>query len=421
MVGRAVLHVGAPKTGSTYLQGLLWRNRVRLREAGVDMLGAGQAQHYRAGKDLRGIPFDPADPGVDWTGEWERLATRAAASAAPTVVISDEHLAAVTPAQAQVAVRSLAPREVHVVYVTRDLIGVLPSEWQEFVKHGSDLRYEDWVRRVLASPDKRPGQWFWTVHDPASVARRWMSAMPASNVHVVAMPPPDAPRDELWRLVGSLLGVSPTLPLAEDVPSNTSLGPLATEVLRRVNEVLPPQLPPWHRTGLVRDVLANIVLRPLGDRGRPSLPADLTDDVLARAQVLRAELRDLGADLVGSFPPLPPSLPEDPRAEMDPDEITLVAVEAIAGLIEHMAWMRDDRRATERRLRREHRETLARFERRHPVATRIEGVRTRVAAAEQQYPPVKRALAPLRDLRQRRSRDTDGSAGRQRDSGSGPM
>jgi len=32
---RAVVHVGAPKTGSTYLQAVLWRNRAALRAAGV--------------------------------------------------------------------------------------------------------------------------------------------------------------------------------------------------------------------------------------------------------------------------------------------------------------------------------------------------------------------------------------------------
>ena len=61
--------------------------------------GDDQGQHYRAGHDLRGLRFDPADPGVDWTGAWERMASRAGESSAPVVVVSDEHLASLHPDQ----------------------------------------------------------------------------------------------------------------------------------------------------------------------------------------------------------------------------------------------------------------------------------------------------------------------------------
>jgi hypothetical protein len=400
--GRVVIHVGAPKTGSTYLQGVLWNNRSALVSAGVEMLGAGQAQHYRAGKDIRDIPFDPADPGVDWSGAWVRMSHRAIASTSPTVVVSDEHLAALTPAQVQRAVASLAPREVHVVYVTRGLAGLLPSEWQEYVKHGSFLGYEEWVRRTFARPDQRPGLWFWSVHDAAAVARRWMSGVTAKHVHVIAMPGPDAPREELWNRFAGVIGVDPRVAVDHDVPDNPSLGPVAAEVLRRVNQAIPADLPPWHRTGLVRDVLANVVLNPLGDRGRPGLPPDMADDVLARARGIRAELLDLGCDVVGELPPVPASLDADTGSRApDPAAVADVAVDALAGLVEYMAWMRDDRRATERRIRQDHEQQLAMYARRHPVARRIEAARGRIAAAESTHPALASVLERYRRIRNR--------------------
>jgi hypothetical protein len=400
--GRVVLHVGAPKTGSTYLQGVLWNNRSALVSAGVEMLGAAQAQHYRAGKDIRSIPFDPADPGVDWSGAWVRMTHRALASTSPTVVVSDEHLAALTSAQVEQAVTSLAPRDVHVVYVTRDLAGLLPSEWQEYVKHGSVLDYDEWVRRTFARPDQRPGRWFWSVHDAAAVARRWMCAVPAGRVHVIAMPGPEAPREELWNRFASVLGVDPRVVVDHDVPANPSLGPVAVEVLRRVNQVLPADLPPWHRTGLVRDVLANVVLNPLGDRGRPGLPPGMAADVLARARAIRAELLELGCDIVGELPAVPASIDASAGSRApDPAAVADVAVEALAGLVTQMARMRDDRPVAERHINQDHARQAAIQARRGPVARRVEAARRRIVAAEDTHPALGGVLERYRRIRRR--------------------
>jgi hypothetical protein len=396
----AVIHVGAPKTGSTYLQALLWRNRATLRARGVEMLGAGQAQHYRAGKDIRDIPFDPGDPGVNWTGAWDRMAERARASASPVVVISDEHLASVTPQQAERAVASLAPREVHIVYVTRDLPGLLPSEWQEYVKHGSVLDYSEWVTATFHRPDRPPGRWFWSVHDAASVVRRWTAMSAAKDVHVIAMPSEDAPRLELWTRFARVLGCEPEPVIEDALPANQSLGLVAAEVLRRVNATLPPDFPAWHRTGLVRDVLANVVLAPLGRDGRPRIPPDLEEEVLSRARSMRAELLSLGCTIIGPLPPLATSL--DTGADstpLDADAVCEVAIEAIAGLVTELARTRDDRQAFERRIREQHAHEAARFARRHPVARRLEDGRARLAAAEGSSRAVAALLKPYRRLR----------------------
>ena len=165
-VDRVYIHVGAPKTGTTYIQGVLWRNRTALRGAGLHIVGQGRDEHYRAGRDIRDVPYDANDPRPDWAGSWNTLAGMAVASESPNVVISDEHLASLTPEQASKAIDSLRPREVHVIYATRDLARLLASEYQEYVKHRSTLRFPEWSRRVFASRERGPGRWFWKVHDP---------------------------------------------------------------------------------------------------------------------------------------------------------------------------------------------------------------------------------------------------------------
>ena len=400
--GHAVLHVGAPKTGSTFLQGLFWRNRTALAGAGVEILGHAQAQHYRAGKDLRDIPFDPADPGLDWTGAWGRMADRAATSTAPVVVVSDEHLAAVTAAQAQRAVASLAPRQVHVVYVVRDLVELLPSEWQEFVKHGSTLSYDRWAQLLFDSPSKPPGAWFWSVHDPASVVERWTSAVPLDRMHVLAMPAATAPRQELWTRFASVTGVDPAAVTDFDVQTNASLGPTSTEVLRRVNEALPSDFPHWYRTSLVRDLLANEILQGVGDRGRPALTPELTEQASRRADDLRSGLAKRGVTMVGQRGAAAKTRTADPVRPPTSDDVANASVVALAALMRHMAEHRDRDQApgagaVEEALANQQ----AQFWSRHPISARLDRLRDRALAAADTNSAAAAALDRYRRLRAR--------------------
>jgi len=345
---RAFVHVGAPKTGTTYLQGVLWRNKAALLDAGAHVLGENRNDHYRAGHDLRDIPFDPADPRVDWTGAWDIMCRLAAASPAPTVVVSDEHLASLSDEQVRRAVDGLAPREVHVIYASRALGGLLPSEWQEYVKHGSKFDYETWARKVLTTPRKGPGRWFWSVHDPVGVVTRWSSQVPLDRIHVITMPPPSAGPDELWHRFAGVLGVDPAVATDFDVAGNVSLGWAETEVLRRVNQSLPEGFPRWHHIALTRDLLAVKVLGAASSRGRPQLPDELEEIVQRRSRKAMKGLAASGCEVVGDVAELAsPPRSGATRSEPTAEELLDTSVRAIAGLLVNQAQRRDERRHTE--------------------------------------------------------------------------
>ena len=419
---RAYLHIGAPKTGSTFLQGVLWNNRAALLEHGVHMLGDDQGQHYRAGKDLRGIPFDPDDPGRDWAGAWDRMVDRSDSSASEVVVLSDEHLAALGPGRIERAVDSLSSREVHVIYAVRDLPGLLPSEWQENVKHGSTLTYDEWVRRVLDVPDEWPGRWFWAVHDPRSVVGRWSQSVAPERIHVLLMPPRDAPRDELWRRFAGVMGLDPAAATDLSAAANPSLGLAAAEVLRQVNLRVPDALPRWHRTGILRDVLANKILNPLGEQSRPTLPGDVAARVRAEAQSIVAALPTIGCDVIGDV--TPPELGPVGDAKVASADVLDVALDALTGAVVQMAEMRDRQRAAQHELRAQHHVDLQAAEsrhqqaladqeadlwRRHPAAHRIHRAKQGVVAAGDRSRAVEVALDAYRRLRGR-SLDPDRGA-----------
>ena len=74
---KVFLHIGEPKTGTTFLQQVMWRNRSELAARGVVLPGHHPQDHFRASQDLRGIAKLASDPAGSWTGEWEILAQQA--------------------------------------------------------------------------------------------------------------------------------------------------------------------------------------------------------------------------------------------------------------------------------------------------------------------------------------------------------
>jgi hypothetical protein len=53
--GSVYLHIGEPKTGTTYIQKTLWTNRRRLARNGLFYPASKDTDHWAAAQDLRGI------------------------------------------------------------------------------------------------------------------------------------------------------------------------------------------------------------------------------------------------------------------------------------------------------------------------------------------------------------------------------
>jgi hypothetical protein len=137
------IHVGAPKTGTTYLQQVMTANTAALAKAGgIHVAGRMFAQHHAA-LDLRGVP--PA-PGEDQArvGSWDRMTARLVASGLDGV-ISSELLAWASEDDVDRARASLADLELHVVFTMRDLGRQIPALWQEEVKNGSKLPFDEFL------------------------------------------------------------------------------------------------------------------------------------------------------------------------------------------------------------------------------------------------------------------------------------
>ena len=316
---KVFLHIGEPKTGTTSLQQIMWRNRAELAAQGVVLPGHHPQDHFRASQDLRGLQKLASDPAGAWTGEWEILA-RQAQQAQKRAVISHELFSAADADQADRAVRSLLPAEVHVVLTVRDMATLLPAEWQETVKHRSTRGWEDWLGDVIdreSVSDDRRQWWFW-------------------RVHVIIMPPRGSDPGLLWQRFAALLDVDPGSVDPTRARPNASLGLPEIEFLRQLNQALPDEVPDWFYMWNVKEAVAHRALAARPPSGRLALPPEREAWARAQADQLVAGLADSKYDTIGDLDelvPRPSGVPATRPADQPADQVLAAAVEAAAALV----------------------------------------------------------------------------------------
>jgi hypothetical protein len=338
MTRRLYLHVGSPKTGTTFLQQVLWAQRDVARDQGVLLPLTRVTDHYYASLDVREVADEPHRPDQA-SGAWGRLVEEAK-SWPGNVLVSHELFAPATEEQAARAVGSLEDAfEVHIVVTARDLARQIPAEWQQHIKSRDVATLPEFIARLRAD-ESRQG-WFWTVQDFAGVLRRWGSTLPTSQLHVVTVPPPSSPSSVLWERFASLVGLTPGDFRLDGVRANESLGAEQAELLRVVNAELGDRLPkpgPYHP--VVITLLAHRILS-----GRPGRRLALEpEDREYAARLSRGvadDLADMGVDVVGDLADLIPAEPSTDAGsatatgyEMNGDIVRDEAVAALAGLLD---------------------------------------------------------------------------------------
>jgi hypothetical protein len=387
---RVFLHVGSPKTGTTFLQQVLWSQRDLAKEQGLLLPLDSFFDHYLATLEVREVSPQPADR-ERAAGVWQRI-VEATQAWDGDALVSHELFAAATAEQAERAIAAFGPAaEVHVVLTVRDLVRQIPAEWQEHVKHRSTARFDGFVEDLRRED---PKTWFWQVQDYPAILRRWGASLPAEQVHVVTLPPAGQPVGLLWDRFAGLLGLDPETFTSQGLRANPSLGYEQAEVLRRVNQALGERLPlPGPYAPVVKSLFAESVLaRQPGTR--LALEGDALEYAVRRSEQMARELEGLGVDVVGdlaevvpsgtSTPPVQPSAP--PR-----DEVLLgEAIGALAGLLDEYAGLRHDLPRL-RELEREMRE--------RPWKHLARGLSERWTWAARSRVAVGRARRRLRDVR----------------------
>lgn len=236
MARRVYVHIGLPKTGTSYLQRSLWLSRRALAASGVLLPGeTHQVQRFAfwdlLGRRLRGV----SQPKVP--GSWNSLVEAIGSWPGDRVVLTDEFLVNARPAHVRRMVRALAPAEVHVVVTVRDLGRVICSMWEQEVAKSRTWSWSEFLAAVR-DPGRGPataGIAFWLRCDLQKILATWEHAVPPERIHVVVVPPPGSPPTQLLdRFAATLdLDVKALTPPPAEV--NNSVGVTETEILRRLN------------------------------------------------------------------------------------------------------------------------------------------------------------------------------------------
>ncbi|HET6876946.1 MAG TPA: hypothetical protein VFH38_05410 [Jatrophihabitans sp.] len=332
------LHIGAPKTGTTYIQRKLFANRKRLRSDGFLCPGKSAGAHVYATFDLRGAKHHGnRHPNV--RGAWQRTVDEIRESGFPAVIDS-ELLSGASSAQIARAVKDLSFADVHVVYTLRDMARTLPAAWQERVKNCQKETLAEFLDIVHLPDDQRKetGNRFWHLQDTPAILARWAEHVPADRIHVVTLPPNGSDPSVLWTRFAGVLGLDPTRYREPGRGANTSLGAPEAAVLRRLNVALDAPEFPW---SVYAPVVKNHLAVQLASRRGPSigLSHEEHDWCVKRSQEVADFISTAGYEVVGD---LAETIPGEWREGADPDAVdgdaqADAAVTAMAALVRYVA------------------------------------------------------------------------------------
>lgn len=312
---KVYLHIGAPKTGTTYVQDRLASNVRTLAEQGVHFpnkfrFADATLFHFRAALDLLGE--DWGGPSGHASGSWSTMVKQVRRRSG-SVIISHEILAPAPAEKINRVMNDLRGSDVHVVYSARDLVRQLPAAWQESIKQGRRWSFAQFLDKAEAEHT-----WFMRAFDLPTVLGAWGRALPPENVHVVTVPRGVEDPDLLWHRFCTAFGIDPQWAPLDSERANAGLGIAETELLRRLNRGLARST----RETAAHDELIQTMLDrgELGRRRSRKVQLPPAHYAWAGAQTDRwiDWIQDTGVDLIGDLSDLrsgepPPGLAVDPN------------------------------------------------------------------------------------------------------------
>lgn len=149
MAKKYIIHIGPPKTGTSSLQGALFQDRDNLLKHGYDFPGFGRHEKMLLLPGHHGIPDRLRQAGEVPAGVLQNLAE---INDDRTFVLSSEDFSHVPQKSVKTLVDSLGAADITVVYYARRWDHLLPSVWQELIKHGDSRPYLEFLNAEISGP-----------------------------------------------------------------------------------------------------------------------------------------------------------------------------------------------------------------------------------------------------------------------------
>lgn len=335
---RVVLHVGAMKSGTSFLQNVLGTHKETLAEHGVLFAGPRWMSQVRAVREISQYGVR-GQTELSPTGPWQALADEINAWDG-TAVVSMEFLGPRSKVQIERIVESFPGARVDAVISARDLGRTVPAMWLESTQNGATTDWGEFLAAVRGGRKTPVGQNFWRHQDIPAMAERWAGVVGADRLSLVTVPLPGAAPTVLWDRFAEVLGID-TAGYDLDVRANPSIGLATARLLVDINRRLQRPdgtLPPYYDK-LVKHAFAKrgLVAR---QRQEPKLGLDEPWVHQRGAQQVRA-LKAAGHRVVGDLDELLPI----PVAGVHADAVTAeqrldAALDGIAHLLKLLAVTR---------------------------------------------------------------------------------
>lgn len=341
---RVSLHIGAMKTGTTFVQRMLGTNRQLLADRGV-LYPTPWSDQVEAVREVLALKGGSHLGSIE--GSWQRLLDQIKNWDGSSAVLSVEFISFADETQIQQMVGDLRDFEVSVIVGARDLGRVLPAQWQTAVRNGQTTTYREYLSGVTGRRPSRAKRHFWKRQDIGDIAARWAKELGSQAVQVVTVPPSGNDPNELWRRMAVALDLL-DIPLESHDSNNESLGATGTELLRRVNQqATAMEVAQWNYQHGVNRALSHQVLPALADeRSSMSLPAEQQTWASKEAQRIIREITESGVSVVGDLDDLLPKFKAGAKVEWPEDipdsDLLALSTAALAGLADQFAELKKE-------------------------------------------------------------------------------
>lgn len=376
---RLYLHVGLPKTGTTFLQAALRTHADALAQHGFCYPSLHDGAMFHAAVEMTGSHqrWGLAPEKID--GTFSALVEHGRESGR-SVIISHENFGWARPADIERIQGHLDGFQVHVLLTVRDLGRSLTAAWQERVKNGAGETFQSFTQRMVAQvPGRDDGSAvYWPSQNIEDTLHRWSALAPPERTHVVICPPSGAPRDELWKRFAAAVGIpAHVVDLGAVERVNESLGAPQVALLRQVNVAVGDRLPaPWHARIAKRWFAQKLLSRI--DSQMPATPPEVAREFEEVSQRWIDSITRGGHRHYGDLTDL--AIQVAPAQARHPDEVT--PEEVLEGLPEVLADM----------LVKVRDEKVERAEQRQRSGQRVADLQRRLRRAEQRLEEVEAEL-----------------------------
>jgi hypothetical protein len=338
------LHVGPAKTGTTYLQQLLWENRDRMRKQGILRPGDLRDQHYLAAADLAEAP-PPGMTRQETAERWASLVGMILAHDGPTVV-SHERFSSATMGQAKRAVADLGERDVHIIFTARNARALHESRYQQTLKSGRTWTFDEFTKSVLATGK--------TIGLGGQAIEHWGAAVPPERFHVVTMPGPGASRTLLWERFCEVIGFDLSDAIMETGRINESIGVVEAELLRRLNAEEGDAWPLEAQLYVKHKMVPNLLAGRPGQRKISVTDPEALEALVRQTAKLTRTVRRRGFHVVGDLAELQASQAamSTPSDGLEPtsDEVLELALESLRWCAARVGEVDAERKRLSRRV-----------------------------------------------------------------------